>query len=398
MEYIKKWGAGIAGVFVFVGSKLSWVLALLKLVKIPTLISMLVMLGTYALLFGWKFAVAVVYLIFVHEMGHLLAAKMKGIETSPAIFIPFVGAAISIKEEQIKDAKTEAFLAYGGPLAGLLSFLPAIPLFNETGDPLWALIIYLGAFINLFNLIPVSPLDGGRIVTAFSTKVWLLGLVVLLVLAIKLGNPLLFFILILGIITWYNRFTEGTKIELLRLEKSLIQKAITDIEGWTKRMMNHAGYSIEYLYHSLKTDHNWLDARIERLQEKRDHLAFWKRRDKKQLDIETHTMREQKRLLDDFLSLLEVNSESDGDGVLDEGKEAYREKILARVNRTMEKGFDLNPIEKELQKLKTYYQTDLRTKITWFTLYLTLLAVLAMFMWYGGEIMEQITGLNPLEA
>ncbi|MCK9911988.1 hypothetical protein MXD81_22730, partial [Microbacteriaceae bacterium K1510] len=85
-----------------------------------------------------------VYLIFVHEMGHLVAAKQKGIRTSPAVFIPFVGALISMKE-QPRDAATEAYLAYGGPLAGLISFLPAIPLYVWTGEPFWAMVVSLGA-------------------------------------------------------------------------------------------------------------------------------------------------------------------------------------------------------------------------------------------------------------
>lgn len=118
------------GILVTIGllilTKLKWALALFKFTKFGgTIISLVISLGGYALVFGWKFAVAIIYLIFVHEMGHLVAARQKGIPTSPAIFVPFLGAAIAMKERP-KDAATEAYLAYGGPLAGLISIIPAL--------------------------------------------------------------------------------------------------------------------------------------------------------------------------------------------------------------------------------------------------------------------------------
>ena len=146
---------GAIGLF-FLG-KMKWLFALLKIAKVGSLISIFVSLGAYALVYGWKFALALVYLIYIHEMGHLLAAKRKGIKTSNAIFIPFVGALIALKEEP-KNANQEAYLAFGGPLLGTLAFLPAIPLFMMTENPFWLLVITLGAMINLFNLMPVHPL------------------------------------------------------------------------------------------------------------------------------------------------------------------------------------------------------------------------------------------------
>ncbi len=100
-----------------------------------------------------------------------MGCEKKGIPTSPAIFIPFMGALIGMKEMP-KNAKDEAYIAYMGPLFGLLSFLPAIPLYIMTKEPFWALVILLGSMINFFNLIPVSPLDGGRIISVVSTKIW----------------------------------------------------------------------------------------------------------------------------------------------------------------------------------------------------------------------------------
>jgi len=184
------------GVGVFLLAKFKWVFAMLKWTKFGgTLISMMISLGAYAAIYGWKFGFALVYLIFVHEMGHIVAAKQKGIRTSPAFFIPFIGALISLKERP-RDAATEAYLAYGGPLAGLISFLPAVALYQIDGDPFWALVIFMGAMINLFNLLPVSPLDGGRIVSVLSTKIWLIGLLLLVVLVVVSPSPILYIIII----------------------------------------------------------------------------------------------------------------------------------------------------------------------------------------------------------
>ena len=98
----------LTAIGVFLIAKFKWVIALLKWSKFGgTLISMAASLSAYALFFGWKFALALVYLIFVHEMGHLVAARRKGIATSPAMFIPFVGAMISMKERP-RDAATES--------------------------------------------------------------------------------------------------------------------------------------------------------------------------------------------------------------------------------------------------------------------------------------------------
>ena len=82
---------------------------------------MFLSLGAYAVIYGWQFGVALIYLLFIHEMGHLWAAKRKGIPTSPAIFIPFMGALIGMKEMP-KNAKDEAYIAYMGPLSDYFHF------------------------------------------------------------------------------------------------------------------------------------------------------------------------------------------------------------------------------------------------------------------------------------
>lgn len=203
----------------FLLTNLKWLLGILKFSKFgTTLLSMIVSLWFYAVFYGWKFAAALVYLIFVHEMGHVLAAKRKGIATSPAVFIPFAGAFISMKDTP-RNASTEAYLAYGGPLAGMIAFLPALPLYWWTQDPFWALVIYLGALLNLFNLMPISPLDGGRIVSVLSTKIWLIGLIGLGAMLFANPGPLMVFIFIIGLITWWSRLRESYQHQVLQYER-----------------------------------------------------------------------------------------------------------------------------------------------------------------------------------
>ncbi|MGV3487484.1 MAG: site-2 protease family protein [Tuberibacillus sp.] len=224
-------GGIIAAVGLLILSKLKWVLALLKFTKFGgTFVSLIISLGFWAVIYGWKFAVAIIYLIFVHEMGHLVAAKQKGIKTSPAIFIPFFGAFISMKE-QPKDAATESYLAYGGPLAGLISIIPAFILFQLNHDePFWALVIMLGALINLINLMPASPLDGGRIVGVLSPHLWLLGLVALAAYVFFYPSALLILIIIIGFFTWWGRFREDFTIKTIQTEISVKKELTARIE------------------------------------------------------------------------------------------------------------------------------------------------------------------------
>jgi Zn-dependent protease len=169
---------------------------------------MLATIWVYALFFGWLFAVGFVLLIFLHEMGHAYVIKQKGLRAGAPVFIPFVGAMIALKD-QPRDAKTEAEIAYGGPLAGALASLGCYYLGEEWGSPLLLGLAYTGFFMNLFNLIPVSPLDGGRIVTAISTKLWIVGLFLLLFLFLRSFNPLLLIVLVMGGIQLWQVYRQG---------------------------------------------------------------------------------------------------------------------------------------------------------------------------------------------
>ena len=145
---------------------------------LKTSLSMLLSIWLYSWLFGWHFAVGIVFLIFVHEMGHVIAAKWLGIPVSAPLFIPFLGAAIIMKQNP-RDAWTEALMAYGGPLAGCIGSWICWFIAVQVGVPWVMAVASVSFFINIFNMIPVPPLDGGRICSAVSPWFWIFGLVLL---------------------------------------------------------------------------------------------------------------------------------------------------------------------------------------------------------------------------
>ena len=123
---------------------------------------MLLSLVVYAFVFGWRYAAGFVALLFVHEMGHYIAARQRGLDVGAPTFIPFVGAWIELKELP-HDAETEAYVGLGGPLLGTRRRARVL-LLARSYDATWLLAVaYAGFFLNLFNLIPLSPFDGGRI-------------------------------------------------------------------------------------------------------------------------------------------------------------------------------------------------------------------------------------------
>lgn len=160
--------------------------------------TMLLSVFAYAFVFGWWYAVGFVVLLFIHEMGHFLAAKKRGLNVGLPTFIPFVGAWIQLKEQPM-DAETEAFVGIAGPMLGSAAAFLCYMLARETGSALLMALAYAGFFLNLFNLIPLSPLDGGRIVSVISPKIWFLGVPILVGLFFWIPSPLLVLIAILAL-------------------------------------------------------------------------------------------------------------------------------------------------------------------------------------------------------
>jgi len=193
-------------VLLLILGKLKFLLIILKLGKFAsTLGSMFVMIFFYAQMFGWAYGLGFVLLIFAHEMGHYIVAKNVDIDVSGPVFIPFVGAFINMRE-QPKNALIEAKIAAGGPILGSLAALACVLFYMLTSNPLFLALAYSGFMINLFNLIPLHPLDGGRIVTAISPKIWFIGIPILLFVSIKFFNPILILFLIMGCVQAFKQW------------------------------------------------------------------------------------------------------------------------------------------------------------------------------------------------
>lgn len=144
----------------------------------------------YGWMFGWRYAVGFVALLLVHELGHYFAARNKGLNVGMPTFIPFVGAWIEMKDMP-RDAETEAYVGVAGPLAGTVGSLACFYLAREFDSQLLLAVAYSGFFLNLFNLIPISPFDGGRITAVISPMLWLVGVPVLIALFCYRPSPLL---------------------------------------------------------------------------------------------------------------------------------------------------------------------------------------------------------------
>jgi Zn-dependent protease len=159
--------------------------------------TMLVSLVVYAFMFGWKYAAGFIVLLFLHEMGHYIAARQRGLHVGLPTFIPFVGAWINLKDLP-HDAETEAHVGLGGPLLGTVGAIGCYYLARDSG-PTWLLAVaYSGFFLNLFNLIPLSPFDGGRITAVLSPRIWLLGVPILLALFWWRPSPMLLLMALLA--------------------------------------------------------------------------------------------------------------------------------------------------------------------------------------------------------
>jgi Zn-dependent protease len=179
--------------------------ALPKLKLFSTSASMLVSIAAYQLIFGWPFAVGFVLLLLLHELGHVFQLRREGIKASAPVFIPFLGAAIWSKSLG-DDAAAEARVGLAGPILGSIATLVPLGIWLATGDDFWRALAYIGFFLNLFNLLPVLPLDGGRAMAALSPWVWFAGFAGLIALTVFFPNPILLLVLLFGGLESWRRW------------------------------------------------------------------------------------------------------------------------------------------------------------------------------------------------
>jgi Zn-dependent protease len=162
----------------------------------------LVSIVAYSLFFGWTFAVGFVALIFVHEMGHVIQLRREGIKASAPMFIPFLGAAIFSKSLG-DNALAEARVGLAGPILGTVGAGVCLAIGEASDSDLLRALAYIGFFLNLFNLLPVVPLDGGRAMAAMAPWAWFLGFGALVAMLFVFPNLILLLIVAFaGMETW----------------------------------------------------------------------------------------------------------------------------------------------------------------------------------------------------
>jgi Zn-dependent protease len=174
--------------------------------------SMLLSLVIYGSIFGWAYGVGLIVMIFVHEMGHYLAARQRGLEVGLPAFIPFVGAWIQLKDK-LPNAETEAYVGIAGPAVGSAAAFLCYFWAQYYHDNAMLAVAYAGFMINLFNLLPISPLDGGRITTVLSPKIWIVGVPLLIGLFVINPSPILIIVGLLALpkawAAWRGRLEES---------------------------------------------------------------------------------------------------------------------------------------------------------------------------------------------
>jgi Zn-dependent protease len=200
---IKRFLAPLAALGVLLLKFKGLALLLLKVKFLGTALTMLLSIGVYALLFPVWFAVGIVILIWVHEMGHVLQLRREGIPASAPMFIPLLGAFVAMKQMP-KDALAEARVGLAGPVLGTLGGLATLGLYAATREPVFLGLAYFNSIINLFNLAPLLPLDGGRAVGAMSLAFQVAGLVAMV--ALFFVAPIMAIIALLGLPELWNRW------------------------------------------------------------------------------------------------------------------------------------------------------------------------------------------------
>jgi Zn-dependent protease len=137
----------------------------LVLFKLKFLLSLAAFVAVYWALWGPKFGVGFAILILIHEMGHFIDVKRRGLPAEMPVFLPGLGAYVKWQALGV-TTETRAAVSLAGPLAGWIASIICLAIWWKTGDPFWAGLARVGAWLNVLNLIPIWILDGGTAVTA----------------------------------------------------------------------------------------------------------------------------------------------------------------------------------------------------------------------------------------
>ena len=159
--------------------------------------SFVVTIAAYATQAPLAVVVGFVVITLIHEIGHAVAIRAKGLRTGFMVFIPFIGGAVTLRD-QPRSAYDDALIGLAGPAAGTFASLASLQVYKWTADPLWLLIAFLGFALNLFNLLPIGMLDGGRISAAVTKWMWLFGGAAVVYKVIDQPNPLTIIIAVLA--------------------------------------------------------------------------------------------------------------------------------------------------------------------------------------------------------
>lgn len=203
---LKRWGP-VGALLALVLGKFKWIMVLVKFAKFQTLLTMLIAVWAYGSIWGVPFAIGFVLLIFIHELGHALVLRQQGIPAGAPVFIPFVGAVIAMKGMP-RDAYMEALVGIGGPALGTVGAAVCLGIGWATQSRFWYALASTGFLLNLFNMLPISPLDGGRIAGVISRWLWLVGFAVGGFLFFKTQSPILFLILLFGAFTFFKKLKQ----------------------------------------------------------------------------------------------------------------------------------------------------------------------------------------------
>lgn len=188
--------------------------------------TMLLTAWVYSVSLGWPFAVGFVFTILIHELGHVVAAWAYRVPVSAPMFIPGMGAMIWSKHPA-PSATAEAVIAIAGPIAGTVAGLVCWAVFAVTGSPLFLGLAHVTFLMNLFNMIPVFPMDGGRVLGAVSKWFLIPGMLILGALFVTgvVRNPLILILLVMALPQVFFSFKSGRHLFDTAHQPSGVQKA-----------------------------------------------------------------------------------------------------------------------------------------------------------------------------